>query len=159
MIPNEASMKFIPVSCLVSLVPQRLKASAVSCVSEKLTWAWPLLLKPEGDCVLQGSLPLVPALVAVGRCYLQTLQLSSFALDAAASLGKGVSGNGLAELSSCYKVIWQGCAPQGEPLGACECDQMKCAQFDLERKQCCKAQVIPAMGSVYHVRKKYGLWV
>lgn len=28
-IPNEASMKFIPLSCRVLLVPQRLEASAV----------------------------------------------------------------------------------------------------------------------------------
>ena len=60
MIPNEASTKFIPLSCLVGLVPQGLKASAISCVSENLAWAWSWLLKTEGDGVHPGSLPLAP---------------------------------------------------------------------------------------------------
>lgn len=46
--------------------------------------------------MLLGSLALAPpvlALLAVSRCYLQTLQLCSFVLGASAAVGKGVSGN------------------------------------------------------------------
>lgn len=36
MIPNGTRMKFTPQSCLILLVPQRLKTSAISYVSEGL---------------------------------------------------------------------------------------------------------------------------
>lgn len=57
-----------------------------------------------------------------------------------------------------HKVTRRGCAPRGELLGDYGCDQMKRAQLDLEKRQCCKAQVIPLMGAVCQ-RKKFGLWV
>lgn len=47
----------------------------------------------------------------------------------------------IAQEGACHKEMWQGFAPEGGPLPVHQCDQMKHACIDLEKKQSYKAQL------------------